>query len=651
MELLYYWSEEDYPNFKNLKVHLSNRFLFDFSFDRQKAELKINKNPKFTPNFFGKHITNLTAIVGKNGAGKTNLLYSLISKLTGYDYPIGINYLIAFWDGSIISISHTLNNRYKDLSINVSTKDVQVQITPIVEEVGDIIGTQFPVNGIRAAKTEVIYFNPIYDFRDYPYRIEPRNFTDVSSTYLLWKDKEIVNAEEDDMAAIHRYKEIERQFQMTQSQFLKNVVEIDDISLPDKILVKILPTNVTPSIVRNLGFELGDIYKLISDYGSKTLQVCNDLIRKNRAEKNKKGLEKTLKEKAKIWLLINFFNHFIYCFSREYDLHDNSLKISKKDIEFFKKNTLNISTDHKKEDLPRMEINEFHKAISQFFKKQAHIRTSNLDINANISQLFQLIDEYAFVDEENSAEFNFDFNVGFKFLGICDRYAKVFNIKDASSISRITWRNLSSGEMGFLNLFARIFHGYKQLVNEDTEADKYPNLIYLIIDEGEHSFHPRWQKSFIKIITKYLSYFKGVQFQIFLASHSPIILSDIPSSNVVYLQKSNGQSSVVDNTTEQESFASNIHVLFKNTFFMDEGVIGDFAQKKIDEIYEKVDLVNSNTSYEDVQLLLNEIDIIGEPILKNTFKEKVISNADNAISIALLEQELERLKKKRGDNE
>ena len=74
MELVYLWVE-DYKNIHKQGFNFSPRFRCEY--DDETKELTIDENDDYIENFFGDNI-NVTAIVGKNGSGKSNLLYSLI---------------------------------------------------------------------------------------------------------------------------------------------------------------------------------------------------------------------------------------------------------------------------------------------------------------------------------------------------------------------------------------------------------------------------------------------------------------------------------------------------------------------------------------------------------------------------------------------
>ena len=73
MELVYLWVE-DYKNIKKQGFNFSPKFYCEYN--DIKKELTINKNDDYIPNFFGENI-NVTAIVGKNGSGKSSILETI----------------------------------------------------------------------------------------------------------------------------------------------------------------------------------------------------------------------------------------------------------------------------------------------------------------------------------------------------------------------------------------------------------------------------------------------------------------------------------------------------------------------------------------------------------------------------------------------
>ena len=112
---------------------------------------------------------------------------------------------------------------------------------------------------------------------------------------------------------------------------------------------------------------------------------------------------------------------------------------------------------------------------------------------------------------------------------------------------------------------------------------------------------------------------------IILLTHSPFILSDIPSQNVLKLQ--NGKPVSNDGIN---SFGANIYDLLNDDFFLKDGFIGDYASKLISEILSK-----ENIEQDD----LDVINLIGDPFLKGVIKKKI----EDKLSNEVLDKEIARL--------
>ena len=82
-----------------------------------------------------------------------------------------------------------------------------------------------------------------------------------------------------------------------------------------------------------------------------------------------------------------------------------------------------------------------------------------------------------------------------------------------------------------------------------------------------------------------------------IATHSPFVLSDIPKSRILYLQK--GEKIV----REQQTFAANFHELLYNQFFI-EYTMGEVGKKAIQEIIETYEMICRNRQTDKYQNLL-----------------------------------------------
>jgi len=109
------------------------------------------------------------------------------------------------------------------------------------------------------------------------------------------------------------------------------------------------------------------------------------------------------------------------------------------------------------------------------------------------------------------------------------------------------WHNMSSGEKAYLNLFSRFYYAKEQILQKLTEPtfkgteNKLPDIIYILIDEGEIGFHLQWQKEYISKLHNVLPEilkFEGheVKLQLIFTTHSPISLSDMLNDRVIYLK-------------------------------------------------------------------------------------------------------------------
>ena len=128
---------------------------------------------------------------------------------------------------------------------------------------------------------------------------------------------------------------------------------------------------------------------------------------------------------------------------------------------------------------------------------------------------------------------------------------------------------------------------------------------------------------------------------ILLITHSPFILSDIPDSNILFLTE---KGLPEENRVNIKTFGGNIHELLAHSFFLNNGFIGEFAKNRIQTIIDKLN-PDKKKSKKDLNrdLIWKEIQIIGEPFLKDKLEEMYYSKFDKAKRINELRAELNRL--------
>ncbi len=79
MELLFFWIKE-YKNLCDVGVNFGSEYVFEVHHLNGKSQLHYSPNEKFVPNLFSldenPKIQNISALVGKNASGKSNLINS-----------------------------------------------------------------------------------------------------------------------------------------------------------------------------------------------------------------------------------------------------------------------------------------------------------------------------------------------------------------------------------------------------------------------------------------------------------------------------------------------------------------------------------------------------------------------------------------------
>jgi predicted ATPase len=107
-------------------------------------------------------------------------------------------------------------------------------------------------------------------------------------------------------------------------------------------------------------------------------------------------------------------------------------------------------------------------------------------------------------------------------LNNSNHYSKIFNDLIFSKDGReLRFSQMSSGE---LTMFFRFFPLIDKICDESV----------ILIDEPETHLHPRWIKNYINLIVKLFGKFKV---HLIIATHSPLIASDVPKECIVGLKR------------------------------------------------------------------------------------------------------------------
>lgn len=178
---------------------------------------------------------------------------------------------------------------------------------------------------------------------------------------------------------------------------------------------------------------------------------------------------------------------------------------------------------------------------------------------------------------------------------------------------------ISSGEYQF----AKVLGGIEEYcVKLSTgQYGNHPNLIYLL-DEPETYMHPELCRTFLKRLDKVLKERSGKNdIQILITTHSPLLLSDVLPNQITRLDLDNKGYCVIKNSTEKAYFGANIHTILSDGFFLNF-TIGEYAreylQRKYSELKKALEVGQvSEQMYQEIQTI---IPLIGDSVIRMSFE-------------------------------
>lgn len=582
MQLLYVWIEE-YNNIKEQGFSFSSEFFFTY----EKGVLTIEDNPNYIPEFFGKGISNVTAVVGKNGSGKSSLLKQYLLSHAYND--IYLYFYIYAYEGKLIA---------------KTSEWMSIQNNP-----NNVIQFEILDDETEKKRPFPIYYSPFLDF-DHSVDNSSGSYSDLSLSYLIQ----------------HEQKQDASQFEAHRYLSLRRWIEYSNIKKDSFIDSQGLYIKLNRSLdVRdsNLINKYWNLFKYDgtnnSVFFSINQNLLNDLLY---GEINQKL-------RLKLLFLRQILRQFFHYLSVKYE---HNIHISDS---FLAKTIPSIAEEH-------------IEYVKEFFKEQNWINEKNAFIDY-LNFVFECIDEanqwhvtpdngFSIMHDKAIKLLDFDY----KIISLYRNALKNETTFNANSLVAIEVKGISSGEKAMIQLFSCI-NSVPKVLNENEISEE--RSICILIDEGEIGFHPQWQKEYLNLLLTTLpKIFEGKKLQIILTSHSPFLISDLPKQNVIFMD--NGK--VVPGIEKQQTFGQNIHTLLADGFFLEDGLMGDFAKGKIQEVIDWLREDKISESVKDIESAKKVINLIGEPLLKfqlnRKLEEKAKQNKD--LYRKYLESELAKLDEK-----
>ena len=222
-------------------------------------------------------------------------------------------------------------------------------------------------------------------------------------------------------------------------------------------------------------------------------------------------------------------------------------------------------------------------------------------------------------------------------------------LRDKDSGNPVLFETLSSGErQQAYSISAFLYHlsNLDSVWNDSNKQRIAYKHINVVMEEIELYFHPELQRTYIKNL---LEGIKQIQIpnirsiHISFVTHSPFILSDIPSRNILALKIN---STDVMEKTHLSTFGANIHDILKDSFFLTKGAIGAYAELTIKSIIQEMEDAKKNRKADDTRIH-EKIMLIDEPIIRNVLLgeyHRVFSEADKEQKIKELQRQIDELK-------
>ena len=574
----------DYQCLHNVDITFDHRY--NYSYNPDKAVLNISAPTKKLPeNFWGAEIWSLTGIVGNNGAGKTTvnrfLLDAVVEGLTTKD----LNGVLVYENNDELLIFHNNNNmKSKGITINKSA-EVKIKINPVKDGFTHLQGIEtFFYQGhfsaeFSSSNLSTQEYSGLYNASEgFLIRKDFEQYGNATDLYLTWPISSYL--------ASHISQKHQRICRLLINEDLRS--KITQLHFPRYIMFS-----------PNRGGQNHIMYHPIVPEKSK--EELNGLIDPPPIQ----GIVPNKEELIGMFVYFNLLNAI------------SDRKIPSEGPAILKQ--WREAVDYKEEVMP-----QFQHFI--FSLQNENMKPSLQTIHDVLSFVFGLAryNEYGgfYLDAFNEKD-KVERLLKAKILDSFYISSRFFDMHYSHNCS-VGYNQLSSGEEICLNLYA-LLHDAIEIRPKRFSNIKSPRLI--ILDEAEIGYHPEWQRSFINTLLDFLHsqiVKAGHDYQVVITTHSPILLSDIPSCCCNYLKRIDDNTIINLRGETKESFASNVFEAYRNSFFLEEGMIGKYAESKLKAL--EVKCRQGDSRAED------EIRLIGDQRLQQYYVSLLaLSNKDAAI--------------------
>lgn len=631
MKLLFLWVENHSNMIKNQSFNISSSYHIDF--DIEFNRLNVSKNEGYIDNFYGNNILDIIAIVGKNGTGKTTIARYLYDKCDSVQ-PCYENKKYVSNDTKTILVYERGSNQkgerskliihyyLSDEPIINNPEDIEIELIDLktiqkeefikAEQEHDITTVYFTNafeisnvmnnQGLSEFSTGGVHKSLCYT----PMLSLQRAFTKLKSHYGAGKADggllllDVIN------------------------QYAQNMTT--DFKTPYATAISynfLIAARYFPGAIAKLLPVMEDFKLNITEFGE-YIKFQEDFFRQSPFNQTVMFIRKNIYEYLVDKFEKNYWQQMYLNILCEIVLFLNMFTSGYKNIDFevLEKDHISLNSEEAFEKiLGQIADNDENSPKKELIRRIRNVQGIDLNVIRGFIELqdgnMQVLRESMwyrqvqnFLDDYNTVE-NIEIaqTINFGFKPLIELIINHYNNKETvyGRMLSIIPQPMSSGEVAMINIFATVYSALKK---------KTSGSILLIIDEIDAFLHPEWQQNILTHITRWINEskeFNKKKVQLVITTHSPIILSDIPKDNIIYLQKPFEATS-----KDKFTFGANISTLFYDSFSMEQGSIGAIARKQIQWAIDNIR--NTNLGIADRKKLVYIIDNIGDKFIREKLK-------------------------------